>query len=69
MGSLLPTATVLAEFRNIQNIVASTPGSEPIAVDFKGTELRMVKLKHLFKSCFRMPTENCIHKTSLGTTF
>lgn len=38
MGSFLPTATVLAEFRNIQNIAATTAGSEPIAVDFKGTD-------------------------------
>lgn len=43
MGPFLPTATVLAEFRNIQNIVATTAGSEPIAVDFKGIELRIVK--------------------------
>lgn len=35
MGSFLPTATVLAEFRNIQNIAAATAGTEPIAVDFK----------------------------------
>lgn len=56
MGSFLPTATVLAEFRNIQNIVANTLGPVPIAVDFKGTVLQMVK--HLFEPSFKTSTKN-----------
>lgn len=64
MGSFLPTATVLAEFRNIQNIMVTTAGSEPIAVDFKGTELRMVK--HLYEANIKTSTKNCHHTRSFG---